>query len=75
MLSPTVLAFIQAASALIPVLIKAGQDVAPFVVNIVTTVIDGKEPTAADWAALQAHESSLRATLQNALTPEEEAAK
>lgn len=66
-MSPTILEFLQAASALIPLIVKAGEDVTPFIVNIVSSVMNGKDPTAEDWAALQAKESALRATLQNAL--------
>lgn len=71
-MSPAVLQFLEAASAIIPLIIKAGEDVTPFIVNIVQTVMGGNEPTADDWAALQAKESTLRARLQNALTADEE---
>lgn len=65
------IAFITAALQLAPLLIQAGEDIAPFAEQIYNAV-KGNDPTDADFAMLAAKEAALLAVI-NAPIPEGEA--
>lgn len=65
--------YLKAAMTLAPLVIQAGEDIAPFAAAVYQAIVRGGEPTADDWAALKAREDALRAKLQAPLPPEDAA--
>lgn len=57
------LAFIEAALRLAPMLIQTGQDVAEFAKWLYAAINNKGEPTAEDWAALEAKQEEMRKVL------------
>jgi len=66
-MTPAVITFLTEAMNLVPLLIKAGEDIAPFAETVYNIISTGADPTDADWASLKAMEVSLRNTLQTAV--------
>ncbi len=56
--------FALAALKLIPTLVEAGENIAPFVEWAVSVSTSATGPTAADWSNLKAKEDALRAQLR-----------
>lgn len=63
-MTPAVITFLTEAMNLVPLLIKAGEDIAPFAETVYNIISTGADPTDADWATLKGMETSLRTTLQ-----------
>ena len=63
-MSQALMLFITEALKIIPLIMQAGIDIAPFVKTIIETVKTGSDPTAEAWFALKQAEVSLRSELQ-----------
>lgn len=57
------LGFVTLALQILPLLVKAGEDIAPFVQQIIGAINAPAGPTQADWDMLHAEEARLRALL------------
>ena len=68
-MSPALIAFIDAVTALVPKLILLGQDIIPFVQILIKAWNAKTDPTEADWAELARMEAGLRQDLQRPIDP------
>lgn len=57
------ISFAVMAFKIVPLIISAGEDIAPFVTSTIAVLQGGADPTDEQWAALHATEDRLRAQL------------
>ena len=65
-----ILSYLTIAMKLVPILLEAGKDISAFAQTTLAVIQRGGDPTAQEWADLDAMEANLRAELQAPLADE-----
>ena len=63
-MSPALTMFITTVLRLLPSIVQAGMDIAPFVETLIHSILTGADPTAEEWFNLRKTEEALRTALQ-----------